>query len=74
VPSAQRPAFIAVWTAHIASYASGLIAFSVWGWRMWLRRNRPRVLTLLPVTPAAKLRLALLVAAAVAILIWRRAS
>jgi hypothetical protein len=72
VPSAHRPAFLAVWAAHIASYASSLVIFSVWAGRMWLRRNRPRVLALLPATPAAKLRFALLVAAAIAVLIWRR--
>jgi hypothetical protein len=71
LPRAQQDRFMAVWFAHGASYLFGLAGGGVLIVRIWNRRQRPRILTILPQTKIGIVRAALAVAVLVAI-VWLR--
>ncbi len=67
----QQNRFMAVWFAHSASYLFGFVGGGVLIFRIWDRRQRPRLFTVLPQTKIGVVRAALAVAALAAI-IWLR--
>jgi hypothetical protein len=67
----QQNRFMAVWFAHAASYLFGLVGAGVLIFRIWDRRQRPRLLTILPQSKLGVVRASLAVATLVAI-VWLR--
>jgi len=71
IPVAKHDRFMAVWFAHGASYLSGLTGGAYLILHVWNQRGRPHVIALIPRTAAEIVR-ALIVAAAVAAMIYIR--
>jgi hypothetical protein len=71
LPRSQQDRFMAVWFAHGASYLFGLVGGAVLIFRVWNRRQRPRLLALFPRSTTEIIRAALVVAIFGAI-IWLR--
>jgi hypothetical protein len=71
LPRSGQNRFMAVWFAHGASYLFGFVGAGVLIFRIWDRRGRPRLLTILPQSKIGVVRAALAVAALVAI-VWLR--
>jgi hypothetical protein len=71
IPAAQQHRFMAVWFAHGASYLCGLIGGGVLIYRIWNRRQRPRLFGLFPRRGSEILRALVLVAIFSAI-VWMR--
>jgi hypothetical protein len=67
----RRDRFMAVWFAHCASYIAGAAGGGLLIFRIWRRRGKPRVLSLVPRTPAAIIR-AVILAAIVAYIAYTR--
>lgn len=70
-PRAEYDRFVAVWFAHLASYAAGMCggAFLIFG--IWRDRGKPNVLPFVPASRADLLRVGILVAIAVVVIAWR---
>lgn len=62
IPPSGHARFVAVWFAHMASYAVGFLGTGIWLNSFWRQRGRPPVLSPLPRSRAARLRVALLFA------------
>jgi hypothetical protein len=71
IPLARHDKFMAVWFAHGASYLVGLAGGAFLILRLWRQRGKPRVLALIPRTPAGIAR-ALTLAAVVAVILYLR--
>jgi hypothetical protein len=71
LPRTQQDRFMAVWFAHGASYLFGLVGGAVLIFRVWNRRQRPRLLALFPRSTTEIIRAALVMAIFGAI-IWLR--
>jgi hypothetical protein len=71
LPRSEQNRFMAVWFAHSASYLFGFVGGGILIFRIWDRRQRPRLLTILPQSKIGVVRAALVVAALVAI-VWLR--
>jgi hypothetical protein len=71
IPRGRYNQFAAVWFAHIASYAAGLIGGTVLIARLWRERGRPKAFRLLPNTAGGLLRVAALLGLAVVVFYFR---
>ncbi len=71
IPVAKHDRFMGVWFAHGASYLSGLAGGAYLILHVWNQRGRPRVIAMIPRTPAETFR-ALIVAAAAAVIFYLR--
>jgi hypothetical protein len=71
IPAAQHDRFMAVWFAHAASYLVGLGGSSLVIFRIWQKRGKPHVLTVLPRTKGEFIRVVIL-AAIVTAVVWMR--
>jgi hypothetical protein len=68
---AEQDRFMAAWFAHGASYLIGVAGGALLIFQIWRRRNRPRVLSLLPRSRSAIVRTVALMAL-LAIIVWLR--
>lgn len=71
IPTSHHERFMAVWFAHGASYVVGLFGAALVCSHVWKTRGRPRVVSVLPRTPAGRLRAIFLTIVLVWIL-WAR--
>ena len=67
----QQHRFVAVWFAHIASYAVGMLGGTLLIIAFWQQRGRPRVLRLFPRSAPAIIRAGILIAILILILGFR---